>query len=1257
MEASKFGLLTSVLLVNNVHCPSCVSHAEGVLSPLSDATELAISILTHEIRFQHHQPRTAYQAVQELENAAFEVQHIKTIDNEGKLVNDHETSGERLKRTQLNIWPTSLSRAERKHIENCSACRVMADNRSWRSRTWAAITRRNKSLDVERQDYSARTLDGAAPVSNAEVSEKSSDEEAVHAEWSTVQEIAEYTASLSISGMTCASCSGSITEELEHLGFVTGVNINVLTHSGTVIYHGPKENSTKILESIRECGYDASIDEVKVLSPTDHSVPLPTKYVASMSIEGMSCGSCVGTINEALLALSFVHDSHVDLVGNSGKVTFEGKNNIDRICKRMAELGYEVSVIELKPRDSERAGDEVVSERRITIAVLGMFCEHCPENILSMLDRRFGDSIEVEKSLTLQDPKIRISYTPSLPYLTIRKIVRAICDTHEAFSANIWHPPSIEEKSRAMQHHEQRRILARLIFTFLVAIPTLVIGIVYMSLVPSGNSAKMWFEERAWVGNVSRTEWALFIMTTPVMFFGADIFHTRAFKELRALWRPGSRVPLLRRFYRFGSMNLLISAGTSVAYFSSVAVLILDARATPQHDMESQSMTYFDAVTFLSFFILIGRFLEAYSKARTGDAVAKLSKLRPDEALLIESATEQSSDLKLSDSEVSHVEVDMLEVGDTVKVLYGTSPPTDGVLTSAGTYLFDESSLTGESRPVKKVAGDQIFAGSVNVSQPVHVKVTSIGGKSMLDKIVAVVREGQTKRAPVERVADTITAYFVPVITLLAIITFVVWLGLGLSGALPTRYLKNAQGGWSFWSLEFAIAVFVVACPCGLGLAAPTALFVGGGLAAKNGILVRGGGEAFQEASRLDVIVFDKTGTLTEGQMKVTGYEMLMDEKDSEEKQSLVLALSKVMEESSTHPIAKAITEYCAEEDLIQTKIVNSDITEMPGQGMRGTFIVYQECRGQLEERIYEAAIGNQRLFASLQETTEKAEYTNMYLEATLTKFQTLGQSTAIFYLRDLHHNSKRPSSSFQPIAVFAISDPVRPSAHTVISTLRDRHNLQVHMCTGDNPITALAIASQLGIPASHVRAGVLPIDKAAYIKELQQGPLQPEAEHNPNSTKTNKSKRRNQIVAFIGDGTNDTPALSASDVSIALSSGSDIALSTASFILLSSDLATILVLVALAKRVFARVKYNFAWAAIYNVLLVPVAAGVFFRLGDMGAQEGTGWRFGPVWASAAMALSSLSVVLSSLALRLPAVRSWWWTMARGNKRDGNGKE
>ncbi|KAJ4525300.1 hypothetical protein HRR83_000979 [Exophiala dermatitidis] len=1233
---------TSTFLVSNIHCPSCVSYAKDVLHEVPGIQSVHVSLIDHTIRVKHEHDKTQELIVKELLKAAFEVQHVTTLDSRGSQIYDRDVSpAHSTYFTSHSTW--RLSRAQRKHIENCRACQEKRARESTRKRSWTArrpglFNTKSKSIDntvsgdtlVDRKP-TITTVDGASDDAPAE----------------------QYTATFSIGGMTCASCSGTISKELSSLEFVDSVDVNHMTNSARVVFRGPKENCDKILETIDDLGYEATLEHVSKSSIAQSRSEKDHKECrASMSIEGMTCGSCVGTITRGLEELPFVRSVNIDLVGNRGIVCFEDEQNLSAILEKIDDLGYDATVVKLEDSSESRESSGKAKERAVQIKVDGMYCEHCPEKVWSAVQNGLPHTnvdghpaFTVTQSPTLHDPIITIVYRPAPPDFTVRSFISVINAADEAFRASVYHPPTLEERSRRLQRKEQNHILCRLIFTAIVAIPTFIIGIVYMSLVPKSNSTRQWFEEPILAGNAMRMEWALFFLTTPVMFYGTDMFHTRALKEIRSMWRPKSKVPILRRFYRFGSMNLLISAGASVAYFSSLAVLIMDAttNSTPMgHDRSSN--TYFDTVTFLTFFILIGRYLEAYSKAKTGDAVAMLSKLRPADALLVD----------VQSGNIRQIPVDQLEVGDIVQLPHGASPPTDGAVDQEGTFLFDESSLTGESKPVKKIQGDEVYTGSLNVSDPVKIRVTEVGGTSMLDKIVDVVREGQAKRAPVERIADILTGYFVPVITFLAIITWLIWLGLGESGMLPRAWLDVSQGGWPFWSLEFAIAVFVVACPCGIGLAAPTALFVGGGLAAKRGILVQGGGEAFQEASNLDAIVFDKTGTLTEGQLRVTDFELLHDKPSGGEDvldKDGILVVARMLEESSTHPIAKAIADYCTHAPN-GSQIEPVEIKEVPGQGMRGTFKIKSSAGPQK----FEAILGNERLLGSVtvnessvsttsastkvedEKETKPVIDEDFYITPILRKHQGLGQSTAIFAVRRFVETETAEKASpsdltFHAVALFAIADPIRAEAPTVLESLR-KSNLEVHMCTGDNQTTARAVAAQLGIPVTNVRAGVLPQDKAAYIRELQSNS---QAIDEATSAQRKHKHKHRRIIAFVGDGTNDTPALSAADVSIALSTGSDVAVTTASFILLNSDLNTILSLVRLAKRVFLRVKLNFAWAAVYNICLVPVAAGVFFPVG--ATEHHAGWRLGPVWASVAMAASSVSVVLSSLALKLPEIR------------------
>ncbi|RAR01520.1 Copper-transporting ATPase ccc2 [Stemphylium lycopersici] len=921
-------------------------------------------------------------------------------------------------------------------------------------------------------------------------------------------------------------------------------------------------------------------------------------YTASLSIEGMSGGSCTGKISAGMEVLPFVTKVNIDLLTNSGVVDFHGKDNVDLILKNVSDLGYSATLVNLvEPRS-------ISSPAYIaTLLIEGMSCGSCIGKITTGLE---GLHFVATASIDL------LTNSGSVEFWGDKTNLDLILDKVNDMG---YHATVVElVEPRSSLARQERVVEVQVdVFAGLVAIPSLIIGVVYMALVPSDNLTRMWFEEPMWAGNATRTEWALFIMTTPVMFFGTDLFHRRAFKEIWAMWKPSSAVPMLRRLCRFGSMNMLISVGTIVAYVSSLAVLIMNAtQKTERQHMMRMSSTYFDVITFLTFFILMGRYLEAYSKAKTGDAVAMLSKLRPNQALLVG-----------KDHEAQKVPVDQLEVGDVVQIPQGYSPPADGTVVQDGSFSFDESSLTGESKPARKTKGDTVFTGTVNVANPVEIKVTELGGASMLDQIIEVVRGGQAKRAPIERFADVLTGYFVPVVTLLAIVTWVTWLCLGLSGRLPDAWLDSAQGGWAFWSLEFAIAVFVVACPCGIGLAAPTALFVGGGLAAKQGILVQGGGQAFQEASNLNTMVFDKTGTLTQGQMRVTGYEQL----NSEIGKDRIFAMARAMEGISSHPIAQAITTYCASSS---EEVMISDVREIPGHGMTARFTFGLEPG----ENAVEAAIGNGKLLDLLNETekvessvksghsidNKNATISSTILQQALHPHQIQGHSVAVIAIRH--------SSRYEAAGIFALSDPLRPEAVEVIASLRSL-GLAIHLCTGDNTTTAHAIALQLNISLENVRAGVLPQEKAEYIHELQ---------HPVEGVR--------KLVAFAGDGLNDTPALTAADVSISLSSGSDIAINASSFILLNSHLGGIYKLLKLSERVFLRVKMNFFWAGIYNVTLIPIAAGVLYTIG--ATEHHAGWRMSPVWAAVAMAGSSVSVVLSSLALKLPEVK-WSFKSQRRN--------
>lgn len=1101
----------------------------------------------------------------------------------------------------------------RRHIEECEQCRLEANEKEKPSATSSGSSKDQLTLYEE-----GLRGDNLIPDASSDGTSKNPILSSVAV--STPSDGGLFQASFTLGGMTCASCVGNIEHALTQNSWVHAAEVALLTNSASITFQG-REHVKEIIEAIEDAGYEATLVGVKEAKPQKKSTPKAEteKWRASYAITGMTCSSCVGTITKGLQTVDWITNVDVNLISNSATVVFTGKDNLPRIQEIIEDLGYEATLSEVEEINL-KAIERV--QRKVAILVDGIYCDHCPLRIKNALKRDFGEQITIERDLTISDPILEVVYLPHVPDFTIRRIFQTISGVDEAFKPSVYHPLSLEERSRRMRIQERRHVLFRLGLSVVAAIPTFIIGIVLMSLVHTSNPSRQYIMQPMWAGHVTRAEWALFIIATPVYLFAADAFHRPALKQLRGLWRPGSKTPIFQRFYRFGSMNTLISLGTTIAYIASIVALALTATKSSQMSATSGLSTYFDSVVFLTMFLLIGRFLEAYSKAKTGDAVSLLGNLRPTEAILVHRGEDaDSEDEKKSAEEYSErINVDLLEVGDSVNVLHGDSPPSDGIV-ERGVSKFDESSLTGESRLVPKSEGDEVFSGTVNKGGPLTIRVSKVMGSSMLDQIVKVVREGQARRAPIERMADLVTGYFVPVVVFIAVATWIIWMSLGLSGSLPHDYLNVSVGGWPFWSLQFAIAAFVVACPCGLGLAAPTALFVGGGLAARHGILVKGGGEAFEEASHLDCVVFDKTGTLTEG-----GEPAITDSLfKSEDKEQAILEMAMSLEEQSGHPLARAMALFCTSKEVLHGRKV-SDVEEIPGKGLKGTFASSNE-----HSEDQQAIIGNEVLLADHGVSISGSDHT------ILEEWKAQGKSVVLLASRRCVNNSESNKNqatvpSWKLAAMFAVSDPLRPDAASTIGAIQ-RCNVAVWMVSGDNPTTARAVGAQVGIPAENIIAGVLPEQKAEKVKYLQQT-----LSKRPRSgwKKIKGGAEGRATVAFVGDGINDSPALTQADVGIAIGSGSDVAISSAEFVLVSSHLSSILTLIDLSRAVFRRVKFNFAWALVYNLIGLPVAAGVLYPVRSGGGHV----KLDPVWASLAMALSSVSVVASSLLLksRLPLV-------------------
>ena len=565
------------------------------------------------------------------------------------------------------------------------------------------------------------------------------------------------------------------------------------------------------------------------------------------------------------------------------------------------------------------------------------------------------------------------------------------------------------------------------------------------------------------------------------------------------------------------NMNTLVATGTAVAYFYSIFAMITD-RAL-----------YFESAAFVTVFVLLGDAMEEKMHNNASNALGKLMGLQAKDAEV------------LKDGKFVKVPLDQVQVGDLIRVKPGEKVPVDGMILEGVTSL-DESMVTGESMPIMKKVGDTVVGSTINNNGTITFKATKVGSDTMLAQIVDLVKKAQTSHAPIQNLTDKISNIFVPAVMIVAILTFMIW--------------YSFVGATFVQALLFAVSVIVIACPCALGLATPTALMVGTARSAKMGVLIKNG-EVLQEVSNIDTVVFDKTGTITVGKPVVT--DIVGDAKK-------VLTIAASLEESSEHPLASAILQKAKDKEISTVKVEKFEAIE--GKGVRANY------NGQV------AFVGSNRLLVDVNISREIASRAE--------KLQ--NEAKTVVYV----------GLDGKIIGLVAIQDVPKPSSKDAIKELKAR-GLMTVMLTGDNKRVAQAIADEVGI--DRVIAEVMPNDKAQQIKELQ-----------------DKGKK----VAFVGDGINDAPALSTADVGIAMGSGTDIAIDSGGIVLVRNDLRGVVRALDISKKTFNRIKLNLFWALIYNVIGIPIAAGLFAFMG---------FTLSPELAGLAMAFSSVSVVSSSLLL------------------------
>lgn len=913
-----------------------------------------------------------------------------------------------------------------------------------------------------------------------------------------------------VTGMACEACASSVEKAVKRLHGIEDASVTVVQNNAQVVYRPAFVDEHTIHEAIQDAGFEAKI--------VDDNMHECLSTTCRMRIKGMTCTACSTAIESALQKTHGVKTAVVALATEEAEIQYDSRLvNYRQIMKVVVDSGFDADLIS--------AGHE---SNRIHLQLEGVCSNEDMDLIKFSLQALVGvKCVETD----LGEQKVVVSYDPD--ETGPRCFLETIGQT--GFKATL-HTPGVLEgpnKSKEM-YHFKHLFLSSCICT----IPIFLLSMVFMYVPVVKDRLATPVVNMLSVGTLLR-----WILSTPVQFIFGRRFYFGAYNALR----HGS-----------ANMDVLIALGTNAAYFYSAYTALRAATSKSFHEKD-----FFETSAMLISFILLGKFLEVLAKGKTSEAIAKLMELAPDTATLL---TLADNGAVISEREIN---TQLIQRKDTIKIIPGRKAPTDGIVVWGQSHV-NESMITGEACPVQKRLGDKIIGGTVNESGVLHVQATHVGSETALSQIVRLVKAAQMAKAPVQKYADRVSQYFVPFVVLAALITWLAWFTAGISGSYPKSWIPVSMDEFEL-ALQFGISVLVIACPCALGLATPTAVMVATGKGASQGILIKGG-PALESTHKIQCIVFDKTGTLTIGRPVVVATKLFTG-LPLPHFYSLVAAV----EANSEHPLARAIVQHAkmlqGEEgaDLTSTQVVQN-FEAITGQGVRAN----------IEDM--EVLVGNPRLMEAL--GVAIPEEVNQYVQQT----------------EDLARTAILVSIDRELIAIIAVSDPVKSEAAAVISLLQ-MLDIQCIMVTGDNWGTAKAVAAEVGIEM--IMAEAEPSTKAEKVKDLQ---------------------RTGMTVGMVGDGINDSPALVAADVGMAIGAGTDVAIEAADIVLMRSNLEDVVTAIDLSKVAFSRIRINYIWALGYNILGLPLAAGVLFPF--------TGLRLPPWVAGAAMALSSVSVVCSSLLLR-----------------------
>jgi Cu+-exporting ATPase len=728
--------------------------------------------------------------------------------------------------------------------------------------------------------------------------------------------------------------------------------------------------------------------------------------------------------------------------------------------------------------------------KKINLKISGMHCASCS----SIIERALKKNQAIKSSvINVTTNRGTIEYNSNK--ITEKEIIKII--SGKGYGAKLVVGVIDYKNESKTKQNEFNNQKTKFIISLLFTIPIFILGMAFMN------------------NPILYQTYIMLILATPVQFYIGWPMYKSAWSALKG---------------KSANMDTLIVLGTSAAYFYSVYLVIIN-----------EIHTYFETSAVLITIVILGRLLEANAKGKTSDAIKKLMNLSPKKATVIRNNKELI------------IPVDEVQLNDIIIVKPGQIIPVDGIITKGNTSI-NESMITGESIPVEKHVGDSVIGATINKHGNIQFKATKIGANTTLSQIIKLIQDAQQNKAPIQRFADTVSAYFVPAIIGIATLSFLIW--------------YFVVGKELSFSILIAVSVLVIACPCALGLATPTAIMVGTGKGAEHGILIKGG-DSLELANKVNAVIFDKTGTITNGTPIVTD----IIETSTKFNKNKILEILASIENMSEHPLADAIVKHAEDK-----KIKLSEPEEFKA-------IVGQGVSAKINSIKY--YFGNDKLMFDL-----KLNFDVTKFNSDVSKLESQGKTTMYF------------STEKEILGIIAVADTIKETSIQAVKDLKNL-NIKVYMITGDNQRTANAIAKQVGIKQENIFAGVLPQDKANYVKKLQ---------------------KQNKIVAMVGDGINDSPALAQAEIGIAMRSGTDVAMESGNIVLMKNDLRDVAKSIKLSKLTMNKIKQNLFWALVYNILGVPIAAGLLY--------SSTGWLLSPMLAASAMALSSVSVVSNSILLK-----------------------